>query len=362
MAIKRFKELTGDDSFAGRIKTYSDTITVSGGDITYYYITNPGSAAGHNTESLRGLYHSFGLAQDEGDWWNTYQVYDHINAGDMIVGVFADAADLGSYVQGNNIEIKVPVNHANSSYSYYSSTWNTSYTDTAGEELASEYHPTHRDHGSAVAFLFADDRWTGDTTDVSADPTSQSWSSSPSGLNHRATLASRTTGIANSGDTVDGIVLLEKGIFCVFDNINRGATQCSANHSDDTIWNGATADFTAINASGTTNSNPANRYGITFTGTSANSSCQVIYNTVTNDHKLVFFCHAKPSEFNSTSNHTYDHQKAFYRPDEADPLYVTEVALYCDADKNKPIAYAKLSEPIEKTKFDTFTLKVEVVV
>ena len=55
-----------------------------------------------------------------------------------------------------------------------------------------------------------------------------------------------------------------------------------------------------------------------------------------------------------------DNRKAFYRPEEAGSLYITEIGLYDDADTL--LAYAKLSEPVEKNMLETLTLKVELQV
>ena len=363
MTINRFKVLTGEDSFAGRVKTYGNTTTKTGGDITFYYVTNPGGTD-YSTEDMRGLYHAFGLAGSTGDWYNSFNISDHINAGDMVIGSFANAADLGSYVQGNTVQITVPTGTSTTDLTkYYGSTWNSASVDTTDEQLASEFHPVHRDHGSAIAFLFSGDRWTGETKDSSMDPAVATWTSSSS-LHHKATL--KHNAVDGVGDIPEGICFLEKGLFCIFDNTNRETTAVSGDMDNDAIWSSVTSGFIATTYTGGSeeaNSNTANRDNVVFTGTSASGNCIVSYNTVDKDHKLVYFCHARPSEFNSTSNHTYDHQKAFYRPDEADPLYITEVALYnTNMSKHKPIAYAKLSEPVEKTKFDTLTLKVEIVV
>jgi len=365
MAIQRFKTLTGEDSFAGRVKTYGNTVTKAGEDISFYYVTNPGGTD-YSTEDMRGLYHAFGLAGDSGDWYNSFNISDHINAGDMVVGSFATAEDLGTYVQGNTVQITVPTGtNGTDLVKYYGSTWNSASVDTTDEQLASEFHPVHRDHGSAIAFLFSGDRWTGETSDSSMNPAVNTWEpATPTNLHHKATL--KHNAVDGVGDIPEGICFLEKGLFCIFDNTNRETTAVSSGMSSDSMWSSTNANFIATTFTGGSseqNTDGAHRDNIVFTGTGAESNCIVSYNTVEKEHKLVYFCHAKPSEFNSTSNHTYDHQKAFYRPDEADPLYITEVALYnTNLSKHKPIAYAKLSEPVEKTKFDTLTLKVEIVV
>lgn len=73
---------------------------------------------------------------------------------------------------------------------------------------------------------------------------------------------------------------------------------------------------------------------------------------------MIYFCHAGQNEFNSTSNHTYNGRRAYYRPEEATSVWVTEIGLY---DENDTIlAYAKLSEPVEKNKLETLTFKVEL--
>ena len=101
-----------------------------------------------------------------------------------------------------------------------------------------------------------------------------------------------------------------------------------------------------------------NKRFVMFTGTNE-QNFRIMYRPVTIEYKTIYFCHGGQNEFNSTSNHTYNHSKAYYRPLEADSIYVTEVGLFDDNDQM--IAYGKLSEPVEKNKLETITLKVELV-
>ena len=77
-----------------------------------------------------------------------------------------------------------------------------------------------------------------------------------------------------------------------------------------------------------------------------------------------FFCRARTSEFNSTSNPTYktgtgadrDIREVFKN----DPkTYITTVALYGD-EVSQPLAIAKLSQPILKSKSREALIKVKL--
>ena len=128
-----------------------------------------------------------------------------------------------------------------------------------------------------------------------------------------------------------------------------------------TLWTANTATFDAVTmtaATDQTNLNANNRRDIRFTGAAGIENARVFYRTVTEAYKLVYFCHAGQNEFNSTSNHTYDHRKAFFRPDEADNIYCTEIALY--DEHHEVMAYAKLSQPVTKNQLETLTFKVEL--
>jgi len=128
------------------------------------------------------------------------------------------------------------------------------------------------------------------------------------------------------------------------------------------VWNANVAgSFVAANTTGGTavqNSNTAHRKQVIFTGTTASTNASVTFRTIDQSYKMIYFCHCGQNEFNSSSNHTYNHKKAYYRPEEADSLWVTEIALY--DDNNDVLAYAKLSEPVEKNKLETLTFKVEL--
>ncbi len=101
-----------------------------------------------------------------------------------------------------------------------------------------------------------------------------------------------------------------------------------------------------------------NRKSVHFEGPAVVSSATLYYRTVDQSYKMIYFCHAGQNDFNSTSNHTYNQKRAYYRPEEASSLWITEIGLYDEDDTM--LAYAKLSEPVEKSKLETLTFKVEL--
>jgi len=158
------------------------------------------------------------------------------------------------------------------------------------------------------------------------------------------------------------VALLDRGIFVIFDIYGREDFIGNTLLSGTTVWNADVgSSFVAVNYTGGTsvkNANTGLRQEIAFTGSNTTSSASLSYRTIDQAYKMIYFCHAGQNEFNSTSNHTYNHNRGFYKPEEADSLWVTEVGLYDDNDDL--LAYAKLSEPVEKNKLETLTFKVEL--
>lgn len=377
--IERFKNFETDDIYVGPTTTRATAKTTLATD----YYTGQSSSWSlvwslvdrssplYNTDTLKNLYHSFGIAREDDDtWWKSFEIIDNINAGKMAIA-YIPQSECGTYIEGSTIQIRVPTGTGTSEYvTFFGASWQGYADPVTGYEVSADYNPDSRQNGSAAVYLFRSAPYTGTINGGQVHPNSGLSSWTAANVNNEANyphLRATVVGRGDNGNDVpEGIALLEKGIVCIFDNLNAGLTFVSTNMVGGTapIWSGNIATtWVAQTITGTTriqNANPANMNKIIFTGTNADSNSKLYYRPVTVQHKTIYFCHAGQQEFNSTSNHTYDHRKAYFRPDEADSVYITEVGLY--NDDNELVAYGKLSEPVRKDKLETLTIKVELVI
>lgn len=382
--IKRFKNLAPEDVFKGLSKSFSTQQTAygdvaAGGSeaLTWHLVERSGAA--WNTDDLKNLFFSFGIArEDDEDWDRVFGAVDWYNATRMLFA-HIPASGCGSYIDGATVEVNVPTGTTATSFiKFFGASFNGYPDPETGYAVSATYDDSV--YGGASVYLFpntiganslAEDShgehpYTGN---VDGSPHSNAglgaWDGANASNDTFYPHLRATQWIRNPDDGRDvpyGLALLEKGIFVFFDF--PGRDDWISTWSGYTLWTEQTTTiFGAVTTTGGTvdaNSNADNARLIQFTGTNADVSARVIYRTVTEDYKMVYFCHAGQSEFNSTSNHTYNSRKSFYRPDEADSVYVTEVGLY--DDEGDLLAYGKLSEPVEKNKLETLTLKVELQV
>ena len=388
--IAVFKQLTSQDSFKGISKTFSTAKTAYGvpsdsGDYPLqWFMVERGDSSWSDSSTagnLKNWFMSFGLArQDENDWTTVFNVFDKYNAKRLLVASIPQSG-CGSYIDGSTVRLRVPTGSGSSEYdTFYGSTY-VGYPDPAtGYEITVDHF--EGTNGGAMCYLFP----AYDDITANARP---SWGSLPytggyiDGANPNTGLATWTsanltsetfyphlkaTSEAKGKDGFDipyGIALLDRGLFIIFDSYQRPDDDYIAEYTtiysggSYEIWNNDADTFRAVQADGaTTNSDSDNRDGIYFSGSNGIANARLDFRTVTQSYKMIYFCHAGQGEFNSTSNHTYNHRKAYFRPEEADSIYVTEIGLY-DAN-DELLAYAKLSEPVEKSKLDTLTFKVEL--
>lgn len=394
MTIEKFKVLEDGDQYKGLVVSYSNAQLAYGDGsdsdadqpLTYYYVDRQNSA--WNTDDLKNLFMSFGLSKELDSEQRTElnRLYggaiDWYSADRMLI-VTVPQSGVSSYIDGSTAILRVPTGTTSGEYvEFYASTFEGQRDDLTGYDVAYQY--VDKVYGGASAGLFVntfgEGAWAGDaqgdgiqpytgTIDGASHPNAgiSSWS----GVNvegrafyphARATHQKRDP---DSGlDFEHGVAFLEKGIFVLFDDASRTFLSTFLDSTGGTsgeIWTAGTASFGAVTATGGTyepNTNVNNRRAIAFTGSAANVNSRLYYRTVNEDYKLSYFCHAGQNEFNSTSNHTYNHRKAFFRPEESDDIYVTEIALYDDSGDGVPLAYAKLSEPVLKNQLETLTFKV----
>lgn len=398
--LLRFKPIITEDVYKGIDKTYSVARQAYGGPnwdgiasekITWHYVerTNEGNAWSSLTDDLKNLFHSFGISrEDDDDWFKVFNVNDWWNAKRMIIATIPQSG-CGSYIDGSTVRINVPIGTGATEYvALYGSNFNGYPDPVNGTQLAPEYADSV--FGGAFCYLFGttngtlaqgnlpavafgtygtDHPYTG-TVDGGTNPNTgiKDWDPDEAVVGTTWTTAAATKSPHYAathwthGDTARdvpyGIALLEKGIFIIFDAYGRDDLVGSTGSSATTLWNASHTLFSAVTSAGTLNSSTANRKFISFEGVNASANTSIFYRTVTQAYKMVYFCHAGQNEFNSTSNHTYNQKKAYFRPEEADSLWITEIGLYDDTDTL--LAYAKLSQPVEKNKLETMTFKVEL--
>lgn len=407
MSIVRYKSLSTEDTFKGISKAYSAKQTAygdtgSGADqaLTWYLIERSGTVTDKSwtavDDDMRNLFMSFGLSRsDINEYYRFVDSFDIYNGTRMLIATIPQSG-CGSYIDGSTLRLNVPVGTGITDFTtFYGSSYAGYLDKTNGLHVSNEYD--NGIYGCASIYLFADTSnplssgslpsatyvagqifpYTGKidgsinpnsgkrSWDPDNDDATHTWATAEAKMNiHlRATHASR-----NPDDGYDipyGIAFLERGVFVIFDTYTSGREDFIANtdmgSATTLVWTANTALFGAVTytaGTGSYNNNPAYRKNIRFTGTNAHQCARLTYRTVTIDHKMIYFCQANMGEFNSTDNPTYNHKMAYYREDDSASLYVTEIGLFDDTDTM--LAYAKLSEPVEKNKLETLSFKVEL--
>lgn len=387
MAIKKFKTLLATDQFKGLDRSYSSAKYAygdvgEGGDeaLTWYLVDR--STSEWNTDDLKHLFMTLGIARendaDQDNLGKAFGFTDWYNGNMMLLGIIPQSG-VSSYIDGSTVEVRVPTGTSAGDFiTFFGSTFQGKRDDASGYDVAIG-NAGPGVYGSAYCYLFpntygpnsidedsdGEHPYTGavdGAVNVNAGLSNWSGANTDAKTFYPHLRATQWTRNPDDGrDVPYGIFLLERGIFAIFDMSNRTDFLDVDAITGATMWTADTAGFDAVTITGGTsepNTNDDNRRGIRFTGSVGQANARVFYRTVTEAYKLVYFCHAGQNEFNSTSNHTYDHRKAYFRPDEADDIYVTEIALYDDNDD--VLAYAKLSEPVTKNKLETLTFKVSL--
>ena len=398
--LKRFKPITSDDMFKGIDKSHSSAVEAygglntpdDGGDelLTWHFVDRTSITQSGLDDDLKNLFHSFGISRDdENDWLKVFNVKDWFNAKRMII-ISLPQSGCSTYIDGATIRINVPtgVTNANQFVSFYGSTFHSFPDPLTGKQLALAYEDSVW-AGGAMCYLWGKTNGTNTegnllpgtypsganypyTGNIDGGPNPNAdirdWDPSEASDNFVVSAQKKQNHYSASHwkigqdgyDIPYGIAFLEKGIFIIFDFYGRDDV-ITSDLSGATIWEAQVSNFTAYTSTGASvqiNRSSTNRQNIHFEGSIANVNAKVYYRTIDQAYKMIYFCHASQNEFNSTSNHTYNTKKAYFRPEEADSLWVTEIGLY-DADDDL-LAYAKLSEPVEKNKLETLTFKVEL--
>jgi hypothetical protein len=380
--MEKYKLFDSGDIFKGFTKTTSAAKTAFGGTaasgagatdtLTWYLVDR--TISQWNTDDLKNLFFSLGLARENsGATWSISPDWIDLYRGERMLIATIPQTGCSSYIDGSTLQVRVPTGVNSSDFvTFYGSSYR-GHIDTQTNYMLSESWDDSV-YGSATIYLFPDRMWGADeygihpfTGAIGGKPNPNSGAASWTAANIlnasfypnlRATHWNRNPD--GGRDYPYGIAFLEKGIFVFFDTPGR-RNFLLPHLTASTMWTSAGTLFAAVTVTGGTeapNTSTTNRNAIRFTGTNAYTSSRVTYRNLTTSYKLVYFCHAGQAEFNSTINHTYDHKKAYYRPEEADSIYVTEVGLY--DDNNVLVAYGKLSEPVAKNVLETLTLKVEI--
>lgn len=389
--LVRFKPIMVSDMFKGVDKSYSARKTAYGTGstdveaLTWYYVDRDETTWSNLTDDLKNLFHSFGVSrEDQEDWFRVFNVNDWYNAKRMLVATIPQSA-CSSYIDGSTVRLNVPTGLTSGQFTtFYGATFDGYPDPVTGKQISMDYEDGAISYGGAYCYLFADTQglhklptaaypsgwahpYTGTVngainpnsgaTSFDPDNASLAWTAAEAKMSRHLSATHWTEGDTGK-DIPYGVGLLEKGIFVVFDMYGRNDFIVESIMSATSTWTSTTANFSAVTTSGGANSSATNRKGVRFKGTAAHENAKLSYRTVDQSYKMIYFCFAGQNEFNSTSNHTYDQKRAYFRPEEADSLWVTEIGLYDENDDL--LAYAKLSEPVEKNKLETLTFKVEL--
>jgi hypothetical protein len=385
--IRKFKNITVEDTYKGLDKSYASTKVAFGAGgstedeaLLWNYVERVDftSSWADLSNDMINLFHSFGIArEDEEDWFRVFNIADQWNAQRMIIASIPQSG-CGSYIDGSTVKLNVPYGTGATEYTtFYGSTFKSYPDPITGQQLALEYEDMNL--GGASCMLFGNtNSGTGDlpagtfqgeqpysgTVNGNINPNSGELSFDPSTTTMTAHLsATHWRAGDDAHDFQQGIAILDKGIFVIFDMpfVGRQFIKDSGLSGDTTVWTDYGSAWSASTTTGGTlepNVSTANRSKIYFAGTNGVNSAKLSYRTIEEGYKFIYFCHAGQNEFNSTSNHTYNSKQAYFKPEDAGSLWVTEIGLYDNDDTL--LAYAKLSEPVEKNKLETLTFKVEL--
>ncbi len=400
--LKIEKPLTTDDVFKGETEQFGPIVKVWANDLTWFMISRDSEGPGSwsdDSDDMRNLFMSFGISrEDDNDWFKAINgVTDYYNANRMLIGAINNV-NFDSYIDGSTLRLNVPSGlGVNDYYTLYGSTFNGApYEDSTDSYIGANTYDVDA-YGGAFCYLFANtdagedgtiNAICGDrvypyagTYDGAQHPnyeyvtgTTNSWIASSSlrtAPHLRASHANHATG--EGQDTPVGIAFLEKGLFVIFDMGNGDGLELikntpSISGTTNSIWDEDGTNYAAYIRTDKNDDNEI-RKGVHFAGIGSYTSgvihSQVEFRSVNKEYKMIYFCHAATTEFNSTTNHTYNHAKGYFTPSQADSIYVTEIALFgpgtsVEARNNKPIAYAKLSEPVKKDILETITFKVSL--
>jgi hypothetical protein len=363
MDFELYKPIGEDDVFMGKTFDLGSFVTITGSDISWYYVTR--GTEDYGTLDMRNLYHSFDLISN-GTNQNVVQIsdiYGDPEGGDMIVGTFDRDLIGGSYIDGSTVVVNIPTGTtSDDKITYYGAAWNGEKMSYNNREyfLTNDKLANKSQVGGNAIYLFRGTPYTGYVNgEINVNAGVSEWSPLPTGYPHL-----KATPNGDDGrDVPEGILFLSRGIVVLFDNMNQSSTRTiNSVFSANTMWTARTQNFSAstyTGGSGEQNTNGSNREKISFIGSNAVDTCNLTFRPITEDYKILYFCHAGVKEFNDTTNETYDHMKQFTNY-QTDPVYLTELALYDDENDDQPIAYVKLSEPMEKDAAETLTFKVEL--
>lgn len=378
--LLKFKPITVDDVYKGLDKSYGTIQTASGYDLRWWYVDRENIALMSPFEDdMKNLFHSFGISrEDQEDWFKVFNVTDYYNAKRMVI-ITLPQSGITSMIDGSTLEVNIPTGlTAGQHVTFYGSTFEAYPDPLTDKQISLEYADSV--YGGAYCYLFANTYgqnclpsatfeagthhpYTGNVNGA-ANPNAgeNSWDHDAANVVPHLSASHWEEG-DDGKDQPYGVALLDRGIIVLFDMYGRtdfiDNTILATGSS--TLWTAAVGSFyadTFTGGSAESNANNNNRQEISFNGSVGIVGASVTYRTIDQAYKMVYFCHAGQAEFNSTSNHTYNQKKAYFRPEESDSLWITEVGLYDDNDDL--LAYGKLSEPVEKNKLETMTFKVEL--
>ena len=394
--LKIYKPLTTDDVHKGYTETYT-TLTRSQSNLAWYLVDRSDDVlwSGTSTDYMKNLFHSFGISrEDDNDWFKALNgVTDYFNAKRMLIIDITTFND--GLIDGNTLTVNVPTGTTLGDHvTFYGSNYvGSPYKDQTDDYLAAAQYITGG-YGGAVCYLFGKTAGTGALNSGTFNsgysyPYSgnvngethpnlayiSSWEPSATKTKPHLKAISRQHATDGVGyDMPYGLAFLEKGIIVLFDYTSRtdfigDDTQSEGGEANiggsgaDLIWTGNNVGTFVARFNNSQNSNANIRQNIQFTGATGTHGAvgaSVSFKTITKHYGLTYFCHAGPGEFNSTSNHTYNHEKAYFVPSQSDSLYISEVALYGEDTSVGPLAFAKISPPVKKDVLESLTFKVSL--
>jgi len=293
--------------------------------ISWTHIQQAGTT--YNSD-LKGLYNSVGMTTkffSSEEYRPVWEKFADLRAENVIIGSVAQSNFSGS-MDAQSIKVIIPSGGTmGDQYTLYGATFDAEDAWTSPNNGQDEtWIPTV----GPVAWLFCDEvnkPYTGTVYGYETNPNSStySWSGHP--------VATPAWAGDSGHDVAQGFVVLDQGLVVL---------------TDSTIT-------TNFGWAGREEVSGGTRRIAVFT-----SDSSLTFKPKTITVSQVYYCHAEPGEFNTTFNESYQKSRAFYKPDLAYPLWITEVALLNEDDDI--IAIGKFNAAVRKDKYEPLTVKVSI--
>jgi len=387
--LRKFKPLTESDQFKGYLTEVPNTLTTyNANDLRWNMVSKTATTWSLNSDEYKHFFERFGMNRDDTNPWfrKIEGVADQFNAKRMLF-INLNTSPSGT-LDGSTLEVRVPTGTTPNDYvTFFGSNYvgeaysdgnlnyiaaSSSVDDGFGEPICYLFPNTTAGAG-AIGSSEVESGWVypySGSVDGKPNPNADyitSWDPDINSIVPHLKATHPNNATDEGFDHPYGIAFLNSGNIVLFDIEGRtdflsAISALSSSGDTEYVWRSHTNFSGFVGTTDIANTDNDLRTDIYFSGSAADVNALVKVRDITNTYKMTYFCHAATNEFNSSSNQTYNHAKAYYTPESADDVYVSEVALYGSDISRGPIAIAKINPPVTKSFLDTVTLKVDITV